>query len=434
MRQYQLEGQMSLFDFMTDSSDRVEEKQWTGFITFTFEPDREEEPEEIPVWHNIKQEPHQYKITDDMLGWGTKREKYRANVNAIRVLKQCEKQSRLATLEEQEILAKYVGWGGLSEVFSNHSQWKQEYIEIKEILTDTEYGSAKRSTLTAFYTPPIVIRAIYKVPVRMGLKNGNILEPSCGIGNFIGLLPHDLEKCKVYGVELDSISGRIAKQLYQKSDITVCGFENADYPDNFFDAVVGNIPFGQIKIKDARYDKMNLSIHDYFIVKALDKVRPGGVIVLLTSSWTMDKEKPFVRKYIAERAELIGAVRLPNNTFQKNAGTDITADILFFQKRDHVVYEDPKWLVLGEDANGILQNRYFIDHPEMILGTMAVRSTQYGEKSICKPSKEDDLEKLLDGALSNIKGKIREYESRAQSENGDDGVIPADEELFVHTV
>ena len=368
----------------------------------------------------------QYKITDDELGHGTPKEKFRANIAAIQLLKKCEDEDRYATPEEQEILAKYVGWGGLADAFDEtKSAWGYEYLELKTVLTPEEYAAARQSTLTAFYTPPVVIRAMYQALENMGLKSGNILEPSCAVGNFMGMKPESLSACKIYGVEVDSISGRIAGQLYQKSTVAVQGYEEAELPDSFFDVAIGNVPFGQFKLSDRRYDKNNFLVHDYFFAKTLDKVRPGGVIAFITSSGTMDKKNPAIRRYIAQRAELLGAIRLPNDTFKKNAGTEVTSDILFLQKRDRMVEAEPDWLYLDVDENGITQNRYFVEHPEMVLGEMVMESTQYGMDSACRPYENMSLESLLAEAVENIQAEIAEHEADELVEE-EDNSIPAD--------
>ena len=368
----------------------------------------------------------QYRIANDELGYGTPKEKFRANIAAIQLLKKCEDEDRYATPEEQEILAKYVGWGGLADAFDEtKSAWGYEYLELKTVLTPEEYAAARQSTLTAFYTPPVVIRAMYQALENMGLKSGNILEPSCAVGNFMGMKPESLSGCKIYGVEVDSISGRIAGQLYQKSTVAVQGYEEAELPDSFFDVAIGNVPFGQFKLSDRRYDKNNFLVHDYFFAKTLDKVRPGGVIAFITSSGTMDKKNPAIRRYIAQRAELLGAIRLPNDTFKKNAGTEVTSDILFLQKRDRMVEAEPDWLYLDADENGITQNRYFVEHPEMVLGEMEMESTQYGMDSTCRPYENMSLESLLAEAVENIQAEIAEHETDELVEE-EDNSIPAD--------
>ena len=353
---------------------------------------------------------NQFKITNDNLGEGSPREKFNNNVEAIRVLKKCEEENRFATPQEQEILSKYVGWGGLPQAFDEKdSSWSNEYSILKNLLDEKEYSQARESTLTAFYTPPVVIRSMYKALENMGLKTGNILEPSCGVGNFIGMLPDSLEDCKLYGVELDSISGRIARQLYQKSTVAVQGYEDTNLPNSFFDVAVGNVPFGDFKVLDKKYDKHKFLIHDYFFAKTLDKVRPGGVIAFITSKGTLDKENPSVRKYIAQRADLLGAIRLPNNTFKANAGTEVTSDIIFLQKRDSITDIEPDWVYLGENDEGIKINQYFIDNPEMILGNMEMISTRFGYDSACI-SDGEKLEDKLERAISNIHAEVKEYE------------------------
>ena len=353
---------------------------------------------------------NQFKITNDNLGEGSPREKFNNNVEAIRVLKKCEEENRFATPQEQEILSKYVGWGGLPQAFDEKdSSWSNEYSILKNLLDEKEYSQARESTLTAFYTPPVVIRSMYKALENMGLKTGNILEPSCGVGNFIGMLPDSLEDCKLYGVELDSISGRIARQLYQKSTVAVQGYEDTNLPNSFFDVAVGNVPFGDFKVLDKKYDKHKFLIHDYFFAKTLDKVRPGGVIAFITSKGTLDKENPSVRKYIAQRADLLGAIRLPNNTFKANAGTEVTSDIIFLQKRDSITDIEPDWVYLGENDEGIKINQYFIDNPEMILGNMEMISTRFGYDSACI-SDSEKLEDKLERAISNIHAEVKEYE------------------------
>lgn len=369
---------------------------------------------------------HQYQIMEEVPEYGSAKEKFRANIAAIQLLKKCENEHRYATPEEQEILAKYVGWGGLSDAFDpKKSAWAAEYLELQTVLSEEEYESARESTLTAFYTPPIVIKSMYQALENMGLKSGNILEPSCGVGNFIGMKPESLSDCKIYGVELDSVSGRIAAQLFQKSKIAVEGYEKVNLPDSFFDVAIGNVPFGEFKVFDSRYDRYNFFIHDYFFAKTLDKVRPGGVIAFITSSGTMDKKNPYVRRYLAQRAELIGAIRLPNNTFTKNAGTKVTSDILFLQKRDHMTLEEPDWVYLDYDDNGIEQNRYYVQHPEMILGEMVMESGPYGMRSTCRPYEGRELSELLSVAVEALKGTIEEVEMEELVEE-EDHTIPAD--------
>ena len=375
---------------------------------------------------------HDFHITDDALGHGTPSEKYAANVAAIRTLKQIEAEERLATPEEQEILSRYVGWGGLADCFEETSP---HYEELKSLLDSEEYAAARASTLTAFYTPPVVIRGIYKALAQMGFTQGNILEPSCGTGNFLGLLPADMAGSKAYGVELDSISGRIAGQLYQNASISVNGFETVQMPDSFFDVAVGNVPFGDFKVLDKKYDKHHWLIHDYFFGKTLDKVRPGGVIAFVTSKGTMDKENSAVRKYLAQRADLIGAIRLPDNTFKRNAGTEVTSDIIFLQKRDHITDLDQDWVHLDTDENGIRMNRYFVQHPEMILGDMVMESTRFGPDSACKAREGEDLSEQLANAIQFLQAEIKPYELEELDEE-EDKSIPADPNVknFSYTI
>ena len=375
-----------------------------------------------------------YKITDNSLGEGTKKEKYKRNIEAIKVLQKCEQENRYATPEEQEILSQYVGWGGIPEAFDkNNDDWNKEYNELSSLLTEKEYKEAKQSTLTSFYTPPIVINAIYKTLAKMGLSQGNILEPSCGTGNFMGMLPEELKKCKMYGIGIDGISGRIARQLYQKNTIAVKGFEEIELPDSFFDVAVGNVPFGDYKLYDKRYDKNKFQVHDYFFAKALDKVRPNGVIAFITSRGTMDKENEDIRRYICQRAELIGAIRLPNNTFKKNAGTEVTSDIIFLKKRDKITDIEDDWVELAESEDGIRMNKYFVDHPEMILGKMEMTSSRFGLTPTCTPY-EIPLENLLDQAIININSEIEDYQIDLEDE--EEKSIPADPSVrnFSYTI
>ncbi len=365
----------------------------------------------------------EYHISDDLLGVGTPSERYARNIRAITTLKKVEAENRLATPEEQSVLAQYVGWGGLADCFDERNS---HYAELKELLSDEEYEAARESTLTAFYTPPVVIRSMYQVLERLGFQRGNILEPSCGVGNFIGMRPGNLADSKIYGVELDSISGRIAQQLYQKSSIAVRGFEKTDLPDSFFDAAIGNVPFGSFKIVDKRYDKYDFLIHDYFFARTIDKVRPGGIIAFITSKGTMDKENPSVRKYLAQRAELLGAVRLPNNTFKDAAGTEVTSDILILQKRDRMIDQLPAWVSLGVDANGLPVNQYFVDNPNMVLGIMQEVSGPYGPETACLPIDGSSLEELLTDAIQNINGSVMEYEVDDPESEEEDRSIPAD--------
>ena len=363
-----------------------------------------------------------FRITDSELGHGTRSEKYTANVAAIRTLKQIEAEERLATRSEQEILSRYVGWGGLADCFDERHG---KYLELKSLLDEDEYAAARASSLTAFYTSPVIIGAMYQALEQMGFRQGNILEPSCGVGNFIGMLPDSMADSKAYGVEIDSISGRIAQQLYQNSSIAVNGFEKVQMPDSFFDVAIGNVPFGDFKVRDKKYDKNHWLIHDYFFGKTLDKVRPGGVIAFITSKGTMDKENSAVRKYLAQRADLIGAIRLPNNAFKANAGTEVTSDIIFLQKRDRMTDIEPDWVHLDTDENGIRMNRYFVQHPEMILGDMVMESTRFGLDSTCRAYENADLSELLSEAVQNLHAKIADYEVEELDEE-EDRSIPAD--------
>lgn len=410
------------------------------------------EPEPIvPAWEQKKKskahsfdlhpdipmaERHSFDLAHNPVEEVNKKERFHRNYAAISVLKECQNENRFATPEEQIILSKYVGWGGIPEAFDERAgSWQSEYAMLKNILTPEEYAAARESTLTAFYTPPEVITAIYKAMEKMGFKEGNLLEPSCGIGNFIGMLPKSMENAKVYGVELDTVSAGIAQQLYQKSSIAAQGFEKVNVPDSFFDGVVGNVPFGDFKVLDKRYDKYNFLIHDYFFAKSLDKLRPGGVMALVTSKGTMDKDNPSVRKYIAQRAELLGAIRLPNNTFKGNAGTEVVSDILFLQKRDRLIDIEPDWVYLDTDENGIKMNSYFVQHPEMILGEMKMVSGRFGPEATCEAFENADLGELLNEAVINIHGEISEYEV-ADEIDEEDNSIPADPTVrnFSYTV
>ena len=410
----------------------------------------EKEPEPVvPAWEQKKKvkgfdlhpdvsmaERHTFNLRENEVETVGKKERFRRNIMAIQLLKKCQEENRFATPEEQIILSKYVGWGGLSEAFDeNNSAWAMEYLELSSVLTPEEYASARESTLTAFYTPPEVITAIYKAMEQMGFKEGNLLEPSCGIGNFIGMLPDAMQDSKIYGVELDTISAGIAQQLYQKTTIAAQGFEETNLPDSFFDGVVGNVPFGDFKVLDKRYDKHKFLIHDYFFAKSLDKLRPGGVMALVTSKGTMDKETLAVRKYIAQRAELLGAIRLPNNTFKGNAGTEVVSDILILQKRDRLIDIEPDWVHLDTDENGIKMNSYFVQHPEMILGEMKMVSGRFGMEATCVPYENADLAAQLDEAVANIHGEITEYEVEEELEE-EDNSIPADPTVrnFSYTV
>ena len=386
---------------------------------------------EIPL-----SERHTFDLASHEVPEAGKKERFRRNMEAIRVLKECEFDNRFATPEEQEILSQYVGWGGIPEAFDeNNSSWADEFIELYTALSPDEYESARASTLTAFYTPPVVISSIYKAMEQMGFKEGNILEPSCGIGNFIGMLPQSMQDSKIYGVEIDKISAGIAQQLYQKTSIAAQPFEEANIPDSFFDAVIGNVPFGDIRVNDRRYNKHNFLIHDYFFAKSLDKLRPGGVMALITSKGTMDKENPAVRKYIAQRADLLGAIRLPNNTFKGNAGTEVVSDILILQKRDRLIDLEPEWVHLNTDENGVKMNAYFVDHPEMVLGEWKTVSGRFGEEDTVIPYENADLAELLDEAISNIHAEITDYEVDEELTE-EDNSIPANPEVrnFSYTV
>ena len=412
--------------------------------------DKEPEPI-VPAWEQKKKskahsfdlhpdipmaERHNFDLANNPVEEVNKKERFHRNYAAISVLKECQKENRFATPGEQIILSKYVGWGGIPEAFDERAgSWQSEYTMLKNILTPEEYAAARESTLTAFYTPPEVITAIYKAMEQVGFKEGNLLEPSCGIGNFIGMLPQSMQDSKVYGIELDTISAGIAQQLYQKSSIAAQGFEEVNVPDSFFDGVIGNVPFGDFKVSDKRYDKYNFLIHDYFFAKSLDKLRPGGVMALVTSKGTMDKENSSVRKYIAQRAELLGAIRLPNNTVKGNAGTEVVSDILFLQKRDRLIDIEPDWVYLDTDENGIKMNSYFVQHPEMILGEMKMVSGRFGPKATCEAFENADLGELLNEAVINIHGEISEYEV-ADELDEEDNSIPADPTVrnFSYTV
>ena len=452
-----VDGTFSLFNHRHDSGLRQAEREATpitptGEVGVTEEPAQEQEISPLPQVQQREEEapqgqaamppvPHlprkkerleaaaplfaggvNYRITDDALGAAPPSQRYANNVAAIRLLKRVEAENRAATPEEQEVLAKYVGWGGLADCFDpKHSR----YEELKGLLSETEYAAARESTLTAFYTPLVVIRSIYAALGQMGFRQGNVLEPACGVGHFLGMLPEGMAESKVYGVELDDVSGRIARQLYPRSSISVRGYEKMDFPDNFFDVAVGNVPFGQFKVQDRRYDRLNLSIHEYFFAKTLDKVRPGGVVAFVTSSYTMDKRTSNVRKYIAQRAELLGAIRLPNDTFKAAAGTEVVSDILFLQKRDRMVDIEPEWVQLGTNDDGITMNRYFLDHPDMVLGEMKMVSGPYGPEPTCVPFPNQPLDSLLANAMQNIHGEITTYEREEELE-GEDQSITAD--------
>ena len=422
--------QMTMFDFL-------DTKSVTEPTVVDMSDVEEIEEEEVTAKEDIPEsqeqekavlEPHNFRIQDNDLGAGGPKAKYKTNMEAIHLLQTLEKEERLATPEEQEILSRYVGWGGIPQAFEeSNSSWANEYLELKNTLSSEEYSAARASTLNAFYTSPTVIRSMYEVLENMGLKQGNILEPSCGVGNFMGLIPESMGKANMYGVELDPVSGRIAKQLYQKNKIAVQGFEETSYPDSFFDCVIGNVPFGAYQVSDRRYDRHHFMIHDYFIAKSLDLVRPGGVVAVVTSSGTMDKQNPVVRQYIANRAELLGAIRLPNNAFQRNANTSVVSDILFFQKRDRASIEEPEWLNLKETPEGYSVNAYFAEHPEMVLGDFTTESTQYGKQEVTvKPKEGITLEEELKEAVQNIHGTITELELSDTELEEDVVSIPAD--------
>ena len=425
--------QMTMFDFL-------DTKSVTEPTVVDMSDVEEIEEEEVTAKEDIPEsqeqekavlEPHNFRIQDNDLGAGGPKAKYKTNMEAIHLLQTLEKEERLATPEEQEILSRYVGWGGIPQAFEeSNSSWANEYLELKNTLSPEEYSAARASTLNAFYTSPTVIRSMYEVLENMGLKQGNILEPSCGVGNFMGLIPESMSKANMYGVELDPVSGRIAKQLYQKNKIAVQGFEETSYPDSFFDCVIGNVPFGAYQVSDRRYDRHHFMIHDYFIAKSLDLVRPGGVVAVVTSSGTMDKQNPAVRQYIANRAELLGAIRLPNNAFQRNANTSVVSDILFFQKRDRASIEEPEWLNLKEIPEGYSVNAYFAEHPEMVLGEFTTESTQYGKQEVTvKPKEGITLEEQLKEAVQNIHGTITELELSDTELEEDVVSIPADPDV-----
>ena len=425
--------QMTIFDFMdtkavteptvVDMSDveEIEEEEVTAEESI---PESQEQEKAVI-------EPHNFRIQDNDLGAGGPKAKYKANMEAIHLLQTLEKEERLATPEEQEILSRYVGWGGIPQAFEeSNSSWANEYLELKNTLSPEEYSAARASTLNAFYTSPTVIRSMYEALENMGLKQGNILEPSCGVGNFMGLIPESMSKTNMYGVELDPVSGRIARQLYQKNKIAIQGFEETDYPDSFFDCVIGNVPFGAYQVSDRRYDRHHFLIHDYFIAKSLDLVRPGGVVAVVTSSGTMDKQNQAVRQYFANRAELLGVIRLPNNAFQRNANTGVVSDILFFQKRDRTSIEEPDWIHLKETAEGYSVNAYFADHPEMVLGEFTTESTQYGKQEVTvRPKEGITLEEQLKEAVKHIHGTITELELSDTELEEDVVSIPADPEV-----
>ena len=426
----EISGDVSMRDvtFQNQAGIPINRVEKIGYICSLLEREvLPSEKENVDV-HVPTDDRRNFRITDDALGVGGAKEKFRNNIAAIQTLHELEIENRLATPEEQEILSKYVGWGGLSQAFDeNNAAWADEFVELYENLSPEEYRAAMESTLTAFYTPPVVIKAMYEVLDRLGYEKGNMLEPSCGTGNFFGLLPEKMAGSKLYGVELDDLTGRIAKQLYKKATIAVQGFEDTKLPDDHFDVVLGNVPFGDFRVNDSRYEQQKFLIHDYFFAKALDKVKAGGVVMFLTSKGTMDKASPEVRKYIAQRAELLGAIRLPDNTFKANAGTEVTSDILILKKRDRVMEIEPEWVHLDTDENGITMNRYFVEHPEMVLGTMQMESTRFGMDTACKADKENSLSELLSEAVQHINGEITAQENQIDEISDEQAEsIPAD--------
>ena len=446
----------SLTDMIEKALPNLDYDEWVSvseeeLAPFYKEPERDENEPLTPSFEKPKRtrvqtfdlhpdipmsERHTFDLASHEVEEVGKKERFRRNLMAIQLLKKCQDENRFATPDEQEILSKYVGWGGIPEAFDeNNSSWATEFLEISAVLTPDEYESAKASVLTAFYTPPAVISAIYKAMEQMGFHEGNILEPSCGIGKFIGMLPESMKEAKMYGVEIDKVSAGIAQQLYQKTSIAAQPFEEANVPDSFFDAIVGNVPFGDIRINDKRYNKYNFLIHDYFFAKSLDKLRPGGVMALVTSKGTMDKENPAIRKYIAQRADLLGAIRLPNNTFKGNAGTEVVSDILILQKRDRIIDIEPKWVHLNTDENGFKMNSYFVNHPEMVLGEWKTVSGRFGDENTVVPYENADLAAQLDEAISNIHAEITAYETEEELEE-EDTSIPADPNVrnFSYTV
>ena len=416
----------ALISVSDDLIEQYNEKYGNGIPQLV---EKEKPRKTLPVYNTHPEIPdsekHNYRITDNEIGMGGAKEKFRKNIAAINLLHELEFDNRLATPEEQEILAQYSGWGGLADAFDEtKDNWHSEFTELYTTLSPEEYEAAKESTLTAFYTPPVVIKAMYSALENMGFKRGNVLEPSCGVGNFMGLIPESMD-AKMYGVELDSLSGRIARQLYQKNGITIDGYEKTHFPDSFFDVAIGNVPFNDFKLLDKKYDKYNFLVHDYFFAKTLDKVRPGGVIAFITSSGTLDKENPSVRKYISQRADFLGAIRLPNNTFDGAGAKMVVSDIIFLQKRDRIVERDEDWVHLGTDENGIKMNQYFVDHPDMVLGEVVMRSGPYGPEPTCKPYEDEDLGELLTEAISNIHAEISEIEVDELTEGTEDKSIPA---------
>ena len=425
-----ISGDVSLRDitFQNNVGFPINRVEKIGYIQKLLEQEKTELPPEEKT-ETLATDRHNFRITDDAIGIGGAKEKFRNNMAAINLLHELEIENRLATPEEQEVLSRYVGWGGLSMAFDEHNAaWAEEFKELYTSLSPEEYRAAMESTLTAFYTPPVVIKAMYDVLDRLGFSQGNILEPSCGTGNFFGLLPESMQNSKLHGVEIDSLTGRIAKQLYQKANIAIEGFEKTNLPDDHFDVVLGNVPFGEIRVNDSRYNAQKFLIHDYFFAKALDKVRAGGVVMFITSKGTMDKASPEVRKYIAQRAELLGAIRLPDNTFKANAGTEVTSDILILQKRDRVMDIEPDWVHLDTDENGVTMNRYFVEHPEMVLGEIKMENTRFGTfEPVCKARKDIPLSELLSNAVQRINGEIPELDNRVDEISDEQELsVPAD--------
>ena len=425
-----ISGDVSLRDitFQNNVGFPINRVEKIGYIQKLLEQEKTELPPEEKT-ETLATDRHNFRITDDAIGIGGAKEKFRNNMAAINLLHELEIENRLATPEEQEVLSQYVGWGGLSMAFDEHNAaWAEEFKELYASLSPEEYRAAMESTLTAFYTPPVVIKAMYDVLDRLGFSQGNILEPSCGTGNFFGLLPESMQNSKLHGVEIDSLTGRIAKQLYQKANIAIEGFEKTNLPDDHFDVVLGNVPFGEIRVNDSRYNAQKFLIHDYFFAKALDKVRAGGVVMFITSKGTMDKASPEVRKYIAQRAELLGAIRLPDNTFKANAGTEVTSDILILQKRDRVMDIEPDWVHLDTDENGVTMNRYFVEHPEMVLGEIKMENTRFGTfEPVCKARKDIPLSELLSNAVQRINGEIPELDNRVDEISDEQELsVPAD--------
>ena len=426
----EISGDVSLRDitFQNNVGFPINRVEKIGYIQKLLEQEKTELPPEEKT-ETLATDRHNFRINDDAIGVGGAKEKFRNNMAAINLLHELEIENRLATPEEQEVLSRYVGWGGLSMAFDEHNAaWEEEFKELYASLSPEEYRAAMESTLTAFYTPPVVIKAMYDALDRLGFSQGNILEPSCGTGNFFGLLPESMQNSKLHGVEIDSLTGRIAKQLYQKANIAIEGFEKTNLPDDHFDVVIGNVPFGEIRVNDSRYNAQKFLIHDYFFAKALDKVRAGGVVMFITSKGTMDKASPEVRKYIAQRAELLGAIRLPDNTFKANAGTEVTSDILILQKRDRVMNIEPDWVHLDTDENGVTMNRYFVEHPEMVLGEIKMENTRFGTfEPVCKARKDIPLSELLSNAVQRINGEIPELDNRVDEISDEQELsVPAD--------